>query len=109
MVFIQMKDELQLAKLNYEALNQQLLDDIPKFCSMSEEYLQKCLSALIHSVSAYFTKMELAFKKIAKPLVSFNLISLVLFGPWMRNYICSVLVGLLHRFVTIYYGKTLYG
>ena len=65
-----MKDELQLAKLNYDALNQQLLDDIPKFCSMSEGYLQKCLSALIHSVSGYYTKMELAFKKIAKPLVS---------------------------------------
>lgn len=65
-----MKDELQLAKLNYDALNQQLLDDIPKFCSMSEGYLQNCLSALIHSVSGYYTKMELAFKKIAKPLVS---------------------------------------
>ncbi|KAI6661385.1 hypothetical protein LOD99_9968 [Oopsacas minuta] len=65
-----MKDELQLAKLNYDALNQQLLDDIPKFCSMAEDYLQKCLSALIHSISGFYTRMELAFKKIAKPLPS---------------------------------------
>ena len=65
-----MKDELQLAKLNYDALNQQLLDDIPKFCSMSEDYLQRCIAAMVHAVSGYFAKMELAFKKIAKPLVS---------------------------------------
>uniref|UniRef100_A0A3Q2YHD9 Dynamin-binding protein n=1 Tax=Hippocampus comes TaxID=109280 RepID=A0A3Q2YHD9_HIPCM len=39
------QDELQVARSNYEALNAQLLDELPKFHSAAEELLAGCIKA----------------------------------------------------------------
>lgn len=39
------QDELQVARNNYEALNAQLLDELPKFHTTAEELLTGCVRA----------------------------------------------------------------
>lgn len=39
------QDELQVARSNYEALNAQLLDELPKFYSAAEELFTGCVRA----------------------------------------------------------------
>ncbi|XP_031699078.1 dynamin-binding protein isoform X3 [Anarrhichthys ocellatus] len=52
------QDELQAARNNYEALNAQLLDELPKFHGAAEELLTGCVRAFAQS-QKHFTKMTL--------------------------------------------------
>lgn len=44
-----LQEEVQLAKNTYEALNAQLLDELPQLCSMSIEVLHDCIMHFMHS------------------------------------------------------------
>lgn len=53
----QLQDELFKSKHNYEALNQQLLEDLPKLIELSTEILVECLSALIAAQKLFSGKI----------------------------------------------------
>ena len=52
------QEELQAARNNYEALNAQLLDELPKFHRSAEELFTGCVRAFAHSQKD-FTKLTL--------------------------------------------------
>lgn len=46
---MQLADEQQVAKNVYGALNSQLLDELPKLCSLSAEILQSCVQEFLRA------------------------------------------------------------
>ncbi|XP_067100753.1 dynamin-binding protein isoform X2 [Osmerus mordax] len=62
------QDELQAARNNYEALNAQLLDELPKFHRSAEELFTGCVRAFAHSQKD-FTKLTLGE---LQPLLQFS-------------------------------------
>ncbi|CAD5123839.1 DgyrCDS12145 [Dimorphilus gyrociliatus] len=48
------EDALNLAKKNYEALNAQLLSEMPKLCSMSEDTLKLCCMIFLRLQSKFY-------------------------------------------------------
>jgi len=42
-----LQEQQQLAKNNYEALNSQLLEELPKLCDISMQILQDCIQAFL--------------------------------------------------------------
>lgn len=53
----QLQEELQKSKNNYEALNQQLLEDLPVLIKSSTEILVECLSSLLGSQKLFSGKI----------------------------------------------------
>ncbi|KAK3909021.1 Dynamin-binding protein, partial [Frankliniella fusca] len=53
----QLQEELQKSKNNYEALNRQLLEDLPVLIKSSTEILVECLSALLASQKLFSGKI----------------------------------------------------
>uniref|UniRef100_A0A3Q2Z8S4 Dynamin-binding protein n=1 Tax=Hippocampus comes TaxID=109280 RepID=A0A3Q2Z8S4_HIPCM len=62
------QDELQVARSNYEALNAQLLDELPKFHSAAEELLAGCIKAFAQAQKDF---MKTTLGEL-KPLLQFS-------------------------------------
>uniref|UniRef100_A0A8C7DMH2 Dynamin-binding protein n=1 Tax=Oncorhynchus kisutch TaxID=8019 RepID=A0A8C7DMH2_ONCKI len=69
------QDELQAARNNYEALNAQLLDELPKFHRAAEDLFTGCVRAFAQA-QRDFTKLTLGQLQPLIQLLSGNLISL---------------------------------
>lgn len=74
----QLQDELMKSKNNYEALNQQLLEDLPIFINSSTDLLVECLSALLAAqklLSGKITKQYLNLMEVWKLGGYFDILS----------------------------------
>lgn len=62
------RDELQVARNNYEALNAQLLDELKKFNGVAEELFKDCVSAFAQAQKDF---MKMTLREL-KPLLQFS-------------------------------------
>ena len=53
-IFLQAKEEIQMAKNNYMALNAQLLDELPKLYTASVQIVLDCIACLILAQKKYY-------------------------------------------------------
>ncbi|KAF7198989.1 bridging integrator 3 [Nothobranchius furzeri] len=60
----QAKEELRPVKEDFEAKNQQLLDEMPKFYQSRIDYFQPSFEALIRAQVVYFTEMYKIFSEL---------------------------------------------
>lgn len=75
-------DELQSARNNYEALNAQLLDELPKFHNYAKELFASCVRGY---ANAHCDFVKLALEEL-KPLLGVSYV-VYLLGPvvWLLN------------------------
>ncbi|XP_012718745.2 bridging integrator 3 [Fundulus heteroclitus] len=64
----QAKDELRPVKDDFEAKNQQLLDEMPKFYQSRIDYFQPSFEALIRAQVVYFTEMSNVFNQLTEQI-----------------------------------------
>ena len=60
----QVKDELELAKKNYEALNTQLLEEIPGFTNKCMALVVNCLENFMLAQSALYDETQQEYKQL---------------------------------------------
>lgn len=66
----QLQEELFKSKSNYEALNQQLLEDLPKLIESSTEILVECVSALLGAQKLFSGKITKQYLNLMEVLIS---------------------------------------
>ena len=53
-MYVQMTEELQQARRTYEALNAQLLSELPQLYVLGLDILQDCIARLVHAQKVFF-------------------------------------------------------
>ncbi|KAI0217835.1 Dynamin-binding protein [Lamellibrachia satsuma] len=65
-----MNEELQQARRTYEALNAQLLDELPQLYVLTLDVLRECVARLVHSQKVFFDKaLQLVEQLLSLPFV----------------------------------------
>ncbi|CAG0889791.1 unnamed protein product [Cyprideis torosa] len=66
----QIAEEYESTKLDFEALNKQLIEDIPKICSVSGKILDQVLGLLVESRKVFYSKILISLLPLADlPLI----------------------------------------
>lgn len=65
-VYLQMKTEVIVCKSNYEALNLQLLEDLPKFYQLSISVITDCLRQFILIQEGFWLSAQREILKLLK-------------------------------------------
>lgn len=89
-----LRDELEVAKKNYIALNSQLLDELPKLTKLATDIFVTCIGAFIHARSKYVGLAAKQLLEMAETIPSLRVTTDILdsFNSTYNSFISRMIV-----------------
>ena len=75
--YIQMRDDVQKKKVNYEAMNEQLLEDLPQLYNLSLSVVTDCLCRLLHLFTSFHAEASETVARLGQVCTYLHLAQLV--------------------------------